>query len=142
MAADVLAFLIHKSMKSILFHLPLLLLASCSGTLSTLEEGYAYQLSKADAGNLVDSTLRAYVASDRMLPGSPLVASGYTRSLTDTQTYTLSAIPVAASTAYALEVAHEGTMFNGPSTAKRIFEDAKRRAALLGPKVSVPSVQP
>ncbi len=111
--------------------------AACSGGHSTLSEGFAYRISKDQASTLVDSTLRGHVASDRMLPGSDLVASGYDRSLTDTQTYTLSAIPVPASNAYGLEVRHEGTMFNGPTKAERIYEDVKRRADFLGPRVPV-----
>lgn len=114
-----------------------LLMAACSGGHSTLSEGFAYRISKSDATSLVDSTLRGHIASDRMLPGSDLVASGYDRSLTDTQTYTLSAIPVPASNAFGLEVKHEGTMFNGPTKAERIYNDLKRRADLLGPRVSI-----
>ena len=118
--------------------LPLILiLGACSGTNSTLKEGYAYKISKADAGSLVDSTLRAHVASDRMLPKSDLVASGYDRAAIDTHTYTASAIPVPAHGAYGLEVSHNGTILGGPYKAKKIFEDLNRRAALLGPRVSV-----
>jgi hypothetical protein len=72
-----------------------------------------------------------------MLPGSELVASGYDRSLIDTQTYTLSAIPVPALNAYGLEVKHEGTMFNGPTKSERIYEYMKRRADFLGQRVPI-----
>lgn len=112
-------------------------LAACSGGHSTLSEGFAYRISKEQASTLVDSTLRGHIASDRMLPGSDLVASGYDRSLIDTQTYTLSAIPVPTSSAYGLEVKHEGTMFNGPTKAERIYEDLKKSADFLGPRVPV-----
>jgi hypothetical protein len=114
-----------------------LVLASCSGSHSTISQGYAFQMSKDQASNLVDSVIRANVAQDRMLQGSELVASGYDRSLTDTQTYTLSAIPVPSRKAYGFEVTHEGTMFNGPTKAKRIFDSAVQRASVIGPRVSV-----
>ena len=113
----------------------LLFLVGCSGTHSTLREGFVYRFTQDEAHTLLDSTLRAHVATDRMLPGSQLVVSGYDRSLMDTQTYTLSAIPVPKLNAFGLEVAHEGTMFNGPTKASRIYEDLKRRADLLGPRV-------
>ena len=108
---------------------------ACSGSHSTLSEGFAYRISESQATTLVDSTLRGHVVSDRMSPGSDLVASGYDRFLTDTQTYTISAIPVPALSAYGIEVKHEGTMFNGPTKAGRIYEDLKRRADLLGTRV-------
>lgn len=111
--------------------------ASCSGSHSTISEGFAFQMSKPQASNLVDSVIRANVASDRLLPGSELVASGYDRSITDTQTYTLTAVPVPAKSAYGFEVTHEGTMFNGPTKAKRIYEAAIRQATAAGPRVLV-----
>ena len=94
-------------------------------------------MTEQQASTVVDSVIRANVATDRLLPGSKLVASGYDRSLTDTQTYTASAIPVPLANAFGFEVTHRGTMFNGPSKAKRIFASINDRAALLGPRVSV-----
>lgn len=113
------------------------LFTSCSGSLSTVQEGFAFRITEQQASGLVDSVIRGHVAGDRMLPGSRLVATGYDRSLTDTQTYTLSAIPVPSKQAFALEVTHEGTMFNGPTKAKRIFDSAIERASLLGPRVDL-----
>ena len=124
-----------KSIPVFFFPVFALWLMSCSGHHSTLSEGYAYRIDKAQAATLVDSTLRVHVASDRMLPGGELVASGYDRVWTDTQTYTVSAIPVTDAKAFGLEVKHEGTMFNGPAKAERIYEDLKRRAGLLGARV-------
>jgi hypothetical protein len=72
-----------------------------------------------------------------MLPGSKLVASGYDRSLTDTQTYTATAIAVPRNSAYGFELRHEGTLFNGPTKAKRLFTTLNERAALIGPKVKI-----
>lgn len=113
------------------------LLVSCSGTHSTLKEGYAYKMTEDQASVLVDTVIRSNIVNDRMLPGSKLVASGYDRSLTDTQTYTATAIPVPAQQAYAFELSHEGTMFNGPTKAKKIFATINQRAALVGPKVMI-----
>ncbi len=112
-------------------------LASCSGTHSTIDEGYAYRMNEDQAGSLVDSVIRANVATDRLLPASKLVASGYDRSLGDTQTYTASAIPVPRQKAFGFEVKHHGTMFNGPSKASSIYETINQRAALIGPKVMI-----
>lgn len=114
-----------------------LLLCSCSGTHSTIRDGYAYQMTEDQAAVLVDSVIRSNIANDRMLPGSKLVASGYDRSLTDTQTYTATAIAVPRQSAFGFELRHEGTMFNGPTKAKRIFTTLNERAALVSPRVSL-----
>ncbi len=114
-----------------------LLLCSCSGTHSTIRDGYAYRMTEDQAAVLVDSVIRSNVANDRMLPGSKLVASGYDRKLTDTQTYTATAIPVPRQSAFGFELRHEGTMFNGPTKAKRIFTTLNERAALVGSRVSL-----
>ena len=115
----------------------ILLLCSCSGTHSTIREGYAYQITEDQAAVLVDSVIRSNIANDRMLPGSKLVASGYDRSLTDTQTYTATAIAVPRLSAFGFELHHEGTMFNGPTKAQRIYKTLNERAALVGPRVSI-----
>ncbi|MGV3661500.1 MAG: hypothetical protein ACO1TE_15030 [Prosthecobacter sp.] len=125
-------------MKPIFFLLSLaLLLSSCSGLHSTIQQGYAYQMAEDQAATLVDSIIRSNIVSDRMLPGSKLVASGYDRSLTDTQTYTATAVPVPRQQAFGFELKHEGTMFNGPSKAKRMFRSLNERAALAGRRVSI-----
>lgn len=113
------------------------LLASCSGTHSTIRDGYAYCMTEDQAAVLVDSVIRSNIVNDRMLPGSKLVASGYDRALTDTQTYTATAIAVPRLEAYGFELRHEGTMFNGPTKAKRIFNSLNERAGLIGPKVQI-----
>lgn len=92
-------------------------------------------MTEDQAAVLVDSVIRSNIVNDRMLPGSKLVASGYDRALTDTQTYTATAIAVPKFGAYGFELRHEGTMFNGPTKAKRIFKSLNERAALIGPKV-------
>jgi hypothetical protein len=124
-----------KALRIVTSSLLTISLIACSGDLSTLSEGYAYRISHSQASDLVESTLRGHIASDRMLPSSGLVASGYDRALVDTHTYTLSAIPVPELNSYGLKVTHEGTMFNGPTKAKRIYKDIKHRADLLGPRV-------
>jgi len=113
-------------------------LASCvgiSGNRSTLQEGYAFKITQNQASSLVETTLRAHVASDMMQHSGDLVASGYTRIGPDTHTYTITAVPVPRFNAYGLEVRHHGTRFSGPAVAKNIFEDVIRRALYLGPKV-------
>ncbi len=129
------SFHIMKSLP--LLSLLSLWLCSCSGTHSTIREGYAYQMTEDQAAVLVDSVIRSNIANDRMLPGSKLVASGYDRSLTDTQTYTATAIAVPSLSAFAFELRHEGTMFNGPTKAKRIYYTLNERATLVGPRVSI-----
>lgn len=116
--------------------LPLLSIA-CSGTHSTIKDGYAYQMNEDQASVLVDSIIRSNIVSDRMLPGSKLVSSGYDRSLTDTQTYTATAVSVPVKQAYGFELHHEGTLFNGPTKAARMFKTLNERAALIGPRVSI-----
>jgi len=123
-------------MKYLLLALPLII-ASCAGSHSTIQDGYAFKMSKSQAAHLVKSTMEANIVADRMLPTSELVASGYDRSLMDTQTYTLTAVPVPAKGAYGLELNHNGTMFNGPAKAKTIFKSAVERASVTGTKVSI-----
>jgi len=120
------------------YFLPLLF-TSCSGGFSTIKDGYAYRMTADQAHNVIDSAIRSNLAGDRILPGSPLVASGYDRSLTDTQTYTATAIPVPRRDAFGFELRHEGTMFNGPSKAAKIFKILNERASLSGTKVAVTS---
>jgi len=68
-------------------------------------------MTEDEASHLVDSTIRSNVASDRMLPAGRLVSSGYDRLLTDTQTYTATAIPVPKLSAYGFKVGHRGSLF-------------------------------
>jgi hypothetical protein len=113
------------------------LLSSCSGTHSTITEGFAYRMNEAQASEIVQSVIRANIVSDRIHPMMGLTASGYDRSLVDTQTYTVTAIPAPRLAAFGFEVAHQGTMHNGPSKARRMYESVKQRASLVGEKVSV-----
>ena len=112
-------------------------LSSCSGTHSTIAEGFAYRMNEAQAVEIVRSVIRANIVSDRIHPMVGLTASGYDRSLVDTQTYTVTAIPAPRLSAFGFEVSHQGTMHNGPSKAKRMYESVKQRASLVGEKVSV-----
>ena len=112
-------------------------LAACSGVHSTVKDGYAYRMTESQARGVIDSAIRSNIVSDRMLPGGALTASGYDRSLTDTQTYTATAIPVTAVLGFGFELHHEGTMFNGPSKARRIFDQINQRASLVGNRVSI-----
>ena len=113
------------------------LFVSCSGTHSTIKNGYAYQLSEDQASVLVNDIIRSNIVNDRLLPGSKLVASGYDRSMADTHTYTATAISVPRQQAYGFEITHDGTMFKGPTKAKRMFNTLIQRASLVGTKVSI-----
>lgn len=117
--------------------LAVLALSSCSGLHSTIKGGYAYQMSEDQAASLVDSVVRSNIVGDRILPGGRLVASGYDRVWTDTQTYTATAIPVPRQQAFGFELSHEGTMFKGPSKAKNMFRTLNERAALVGKRVTI-----
>jgi hypothetical protein len=110
------------------------LFTSCAGTNSTIKQGYAYRMTEDQAAVLVDSVIRSNIASDRMLPRSKLVASGYDRFVLDTHTYTATAIAAPRQSAYGFEVRHTGTMFDGPIKAKRIYKTLNERAELIGPK--------
>ena len=109
----------------------------CGGLHSTIRQGYAYQISRDQAVLLLDSVMRSEIAGDRMLSSGGLVVSGYDRALTDTHTYTATAVPVPRIDAYGLEVRHQGTMFKGPTKSKRIFMTLNERAGLLGPRVGI-----
>ncbi len=112
-------------------------LTACGGIHSTIKQGFVYRLTEDQAATLVDQVIRSEIAGDRMLPSSKLVVSGYDRALTDTHTYTASAIFVPRINAYGFELRHQGTMFKGPSKSKRIFVTLTERAALVGQKVSL-----
>jgi hypothetical protein len=124
-------------MKRLLILLAVSLLASCAGSRSTIREGFAFVMNEDQASTLVDSIIRANVASDRMLTGNKLVASGYNRSVIDTHTYTATAIHVKRSNAYGFELLHRGTLFNGPAKASRMYKELVRRADLVGERVPV-----
>ena len=115
----------------------LVLLSSCSGTHSTIREGFAFRVSEEGASALVDSIIRSNVASDMLLPGSKLVACGYDRFMLDTQTYTATAIPVPRQSAYGFELSYRGTRGNGPGRAKRMYADLLRRAELMGQRITI-----
>lgn len=113
------------------------LLTSCGGVHSTISQGYGYRLTEDQAAAIIDQVVRSEIAGDRMLPSSKLVVSGYDRALTDTHTYTASAIFVPPVDAYGFELRHQGTMFKGPSKSKRMFLTIMERAAIVGKKVSL-----
>ena len=125
-------------MKQILLLITTLMLVSCAGHLSTLKEGYAYQISKPEAEDIVTSVMHVHTSrvSVRKLSSGGIEADGYDRSIIDTQFYNLAAIPSSKPNAFGFEVKHKGTMFNGPRTAKRIYDDAKYRASLKGSRVT------
>jgi len=124
-----------RLLTNLLLSLSAVLSISCSGIRSTIKEGYAYRMDDFSATTIVQSVLRAHIDNDRMQSGYGPVASGYDRSLTDTQTYTVSAIPVPRLNAYGFEVTHRGTMFNGPAKAGRIYRAVVERADLAGTRV-------
>lgn len=112
-------------------------MVGCGGLHSTIKQGYGYRISEDQAATVLDSVMRSEISGDRMLPGSRLVVSGYDRALTDTHTYTASAVYVPRARAYGLELRHQGTMFKGPTKSKRIFMTLNERAGLLGPRVGI-----
>jgi hypothetical protein len=112
-------------------------LSACGGLHSTIKQGYGYRLTEDQAATIVDQVVRSEIAGDRMLPSGKLVVSGYDRALTDTHTYTASAIFVPRANAYGFELRHQGTMFKGPTKSKRMFVTITERASLIGQKVSL-----
>lgn len=118
------------------FLLPLALVA-CSGTNSTLREGFAYRMSREDAKAVVHGAIAANVSPDRINPAGELVASGYDRSMLDTQTFNASAVHIPAKDAYGFEVSHYGTMLNGPARASQIYRSLLQRADATGQRISV-----
>lgn len=112
-------------------------LSSCGSSHSTIQDGYAYVMTQDQASYVVHSTMGAYGPSDRPMEASYLVARSYDRSPTDSQTYTLRAIPVPAKGAYGFEVTNEGTTLNGPYKTGQIFKTANQRAAQSGTKISL-----
>ena len=112
-------------------------LSACGGLHSTIKQGYGYRLTEDQAATIVDQVVRSEIAGDRMLPSAKLVVSGYDRALTDTHTYTASAIFVPRANPYGFELRHQGTMFKGPTKSKRMFVTITERASLIGQKVSL-----
>jgi hypothetical protein len=113
------------------------LLASCAGNHSTIKKGFAYRMDEFTASSVAQGALRANVDSDRMHSGYGLVATGYDRSLWETETYTISAIPVPRLAAYGFEVTYHGTLTNAPAKSRRINHAVVQRADLAGQRVSI-----
>ncbi|MDB6077491.1 MAG: hypothetical protein JWO82_1238 [Akkermansiaceae bacterium] len=112
-------------------------LSSCGSSYSTIQDGYAYMMTRDQASYVVHSSMGAYGPSERPMDNSYLVERSYDRSPTDSQTYTLRAIPVPSKNAYGFEVTNEGTTLNGPFKSSRIFKTANQRAAQAGTRISL-----
>jgi len=111
------------------------ILSSCGSSNSTIKDGYAYQMNANQASYAVHSALGAYGPSDRPMDDSFLVAKSYDRSPTDSQVYTVRAIPIPEKGAYGFEVTNEGTTLNGPYKTSQIYKTVNQRAAQLGTKI-------
>ena len=104
------------------------------------DEKLAYALSPQTAANIVDASIRAYVAPDYMTGKSAdgLTQSGYYRMMIDTTNITASALPVAGRDAkgritkgYGFSVTDIGTII-GLDMPGQIYEGMKIRAAGQG----------
>jgi len=109
----------------------------CAGTYSTIDEGFAYKMPQTNAEQVVQGAIKSHIVNDRILENKGLIASGYARSIIDTQTYTVSAIPVPNLNAFGFEVNHHGTMANGPAKARQIYRSVINRAEASGEKTSI-----
>jgi hypothetical protein len=112
-------------------------LVSCSSTHSTITDGYAYVMTVDQASYVVHSSLGAYGPSERPMDSSYLVARSYDRSPTDSQVYTLRAIPVPTKNAYGFEISNEGTTVNGPYKTGQIYKTVNQRAAQAGTRIKL-----
>ena len=117
---------------------PAVALTACPGEKSTIREGSALRMGREAAKDVVRGAICAQLDGDRITYPAKLSASGHDPSLTDTQAFNVSAIPVAAKEAFGFEILHHGTLFNGPAKADAIFPSLIERAGLAGQRVSAP----
>mgnify|MGYP007101649568 CR=1 FL=1 len=114
-------------------------LVSCGGSTSSIEQGYAYKISQPQAEKILSDIMHTHASrvSVKTSPDGSIEAKGHDRSVIDTQFYTLSAIPVTEHDAYGFKISHGGTLFQGPMTAKRIYDHAQYEASKLSTRIPI-----
>jgi hypothetical protein len=132
-----------KSTNALALFGSLFLLQSCgfSGHRSTLDdEKIAYAITKEQAVQIVDASIRAYISPDYITGSSEdgLTKTGYFRMMLDTQTMTASAIPAQGIDSegvmrrgYGFAMADVGSII-GLRTPKQIYDQMKSRASHAG----------
>lgn len=124
------------------------LVTSCvvSHSRSTIaDEKTAYAISKQQAANIVESSMRGFISPDYFTgkTADGLTHTGYYRMMLDTTTITGSAIPVTgtdssgkAYAGYGFTVTDAGTIL-GLKMPEQIYSAMKSRAAADGKSISV-----
>ena len=119
------------------------LTAGCTSTKSTItDEGIGYRITKAQAKEIVDSSILANFSPDYVNAGPPesLTSSGYIRFAMDTQTINATAIPTRGKLSngqmaegYGFQISNFGTMpISGGSKARAVYSLLKQQGQGAG----------
>ena len=131
--------------------LPIVLALTFSGcaitsTRSTIKnDGQVYAVSREQAKQIVDSSVRAFISPDYMnaSPPSALTSSGYVRLMLDTCTVNATAIPASGLDKNGKKREGYGFIVNSwgtiawPSVPNKVFGMVKEQAAAQGETLSV-----
>lgn len=117
-----------------------------SSSRSTIKnEGTAYAVSREQAKQIVESSVRAFISADYMNPSPPeaLTSSGYIRILLDTCTVNATAIPASGfdkkgkqREGFGFVVTSFGTIA-WPGVPDKVFGMVKEQAAMQGEKLTI-----
>lgn len=119
------------------------LTAGCTSTKSTItDESIGYRITKAQAKEIVDSSILANFSPDYVNagPAESLTSSGYIRFAMDTQTINAAAIPTRGKLSdgqiaegYGFQISNFGTMpISGGSKARAVYSLLKQQAQGAG----------
>jgi hypothetical protein len=109
----------------------------CSGSRSTVAQGFAYRMKREAAAGIVRDAVAASLPSEKITATSDLTVSGSIRMSIDKHTFNASAVPASAG-AWGFEVSHFGTLpVKGAKYSRKIYESILQRADALGQRVSV-----
>lgn len=135
-------------MKPTIVSLAVLVTAGCTSTKSTItDEGIGYRITKAQAKEIVDSSVMANFSPDYVNPGpaNSLTSSGYIRFAMDTHTINATAIPTRGRSTngqvadgYGFQVSDFGTMpLSGGSKARAVYALLKQQGQNAGATLKV-----
>ena len=125
-----------------------LITAGCTSTKSTItDEGIGYRITKAQAKEIVDSSVMANFSPDYVNagPANSLTSSGYIRFAMDTHTINATAIPTRGRSTngqvadgYGFQVNDFGTMpLSGGAKARAVYALLKQQGQNAGAKLKV-----
>jgi hypothetical protein len=124
------------------------LLSACSSSYSTIrDEGIGYAITRAQAKEVVSSSILSHFSPDYVNPGpaESLTSSGYIRILLDTHTVNATALPIRGALksgepreGYGFEVNAYGTIpITGGAKARAVYDLLKQQASSAGEVIQI-----